>query len=307
MAHVTDRSACAPIALFAYRRTDMLGAVLNSLEACPEFSASDVYIFSDGPKNDAACADVEAVRALVRERMRPNMQLIEAPANLGLAHSIINGVGRLCEQYGRAIVIEDDLLVSPAILTWFNAALDRYAGEPRVMQVSGHMFNSAALDGREEGLFLPMVTSWGWATWDRAWKTFDPEATGWEALLKDRALRRQFDLDGVYPYTKMLRRQMAGQINSWAIRWNWTMFSVGGLSIYPPQSMVSNEGVDGSATHRGLGGTLRGLISRRKVSLRMKSPAMPERVELDPELYGIAKRSIWRSTSKLSLYHWLIR
>jgi hypothetical protein len=303
----TNGAAYAPIALFAYRRADMLGAVLASLEACPEFSSSDVYIFSDGPKDLAARADVDAVRAMVRGRMRANMRLIEAAENLGLARSIINGVGRLCAQYGRAIVIEDDLLVSPAILAWFNASLDRYAGDPRVMQVSGHMFSSPSIEQRDEALFLPMITSWGWATWDRAWKTFDPDATGWEALLHDRKLRKRFDLDGAYPYTKMLCRQMAGQIDSWAIRWNWTLFANDGLALYPPRSLVANEGIDGNATHRGLGGALRRLVSRRKTTLGETVPAMPRQVTVDPQLYEAAKRSIWRSTSKLSPYHWLTR
>lgn len=307
MTHATDRPKYAPIALFAYRRTDLLGAVLDSLEACPEFSATDVYVFSDGPKNEHARADVEAVRVLVRDRMRPNMRLIEAQDNLGLSQSVIGGVGRLCREYGRAIVIEDDLLLSPAILAWFNAALDRYIGERRVMQISGHMFNSTAFEGRNEGFFLPMATSWGWATWDRAWKAFDPDAAGWEVLIRDRAARKRFDLDGNYPYTKMLRRQMAGRINSWAIRWNWTLFKNDGLSLYPPQSMVSNEGLDSTATHRGLGGALRGLTSRRKHSLRTSIPRLPNHVRIDPVLYESAKRSIWRRTSKISPFYWLSR
>src|SRR3990170_2949831 len=155
-------SSRAPIALFTYRRTDLLGAVLDSLEACAEFADSDVFVFSDGPKNAAAAEDVERVRALIRGRLRPNMTLIEAPENRGLANSIIAGVSRLCDEYGRAIVIEDDLVVSPALLTWFNAALDHYADDSRVMQVSGHAFDVPALRERRDGLFLPITTSWGW-------------------------------------------------------------------------------------------------------------------------------------------------
>lgn len=297
----------APVALFAYRRVDLLNAVLDSLEACPEFAATDIFVFSDGPKADAARADVEAVRALIRDRLRPNMQIIEAPTNRGLSRSIIGGVTQLCADYGRAIVIEDDLIVSPALLTWFNAALTRFSDEPRIMQVSGHMFNSSGLASREEGVCLPMITSWGWATWDRAWKTFDPEVAGWEVLNGDRAMQRRFNLDGAYPYTNMLRRQMAGEIDSWAIRWNWTLFRNNGLALYPPQSMVANEGMDIGATHRGIGGKLRRALAYRRLPLRMTAPMLPGCVEVDPSVYAMAKRSIWRATSKLSPYHWFTR
>ncbi len=301
------RTKYSPVALFAYRRVALLDKVLDALEACPEFDETDIYIFCDGPKNEAAEVDVAKVRARLRARARSNFTIVEAPSNQGLSASIISGVSRLCANYGRAIVIEDDLIVSPVLLSWFNAALDRYANDDRVMQVSGHMFSSLALADLDEALFLPMITSWGWATWDRAWKTFEPDAPGWEVLVNDRVMRRRFDLDGVYPYSRMLQRQMAGEIDSWAIRWNWTLFRMGGLAIYPPQSMIANEGIDGDATHRGLGGKLRGIVARRKVPLRMAVPALPDRIEIDSRTYALAKRSIWRSTSKLSPYYWLTR
>ena len=115
-------SGYAPIALFVYRRTDMLGRIMDALEACPEFVYSDVFIFSDGAKVPAAAADVEAVRLLVKRRLRPNMKLIQAQGNNGLAQSIIEGVTRLSDEYGRVIVIEDDLVVSPVLLNWWTLA-----------------------------------------------------------------------------------------------------------------------------------------------------------------------------------------
>ncbi len=146
----------APVALFVYRRLELLSRVLDSLEACPEFGASKVVIFSDGPRQSSD-AVVGEVRAYLRSRLRPNMQVVEAERNNGLARSIIGGVTQLCEEYGRVIVLEDDLLVSPALLTWFNTALNACADDPKVMQVSGYMYNVAALRGREEGFYLPIT------------------------------------------------------------------------------------------------------------------------------------------------------
>jgi hypothetical protein len=112
----------APIAVFAYRRTNLLTKTLDALERCPEFADSPVFIFSDGPRSGGAEADVAAVRKLVRGRLRRNMTLIESSMNRGLAASIISGVSQLCNDHGRVIVVEDDLIVSPSTLTWFNAA-----------------------------------------------------------------------------------------------------------------------------------------------------------------------------------------
>lgn len=243
-----SEGSLAPIAVFAYRRTDHLSKTLDALERCAEFSRSPVFVFSDGAKSEAGAADVAAVRALVRARLRPNMSLVEAPANRGLANSICRAVTDLCDRYGRVIVIEDDLVVSPHALAWLNAGLDRYRDDEHVFQISAHQFDIPEFAARKDGLFLHLTTSWGWATWKRAWDRFDPHAEGWEKLKSDRALRQRFDVGGQH-YSEMLRRQMEGRLDSWAIRWWWTVFKADGISLFPPRSLVQNIGFDETATH----------------------------------------------------------
>jgi hypothetical protein len=273
---------CAPIALFAYRRTDHLARTLDALEACPEFSASPVTVYSDGPRSDAAHAGVAAVRALLASRKRANMTIVEAPANRGLANSIIAGVTEQCERYGRVIVIEDDLVLSPVALTWLNRGLDSYADDARVWQVGAHQFAVPQFAARTDGLFLHLNTSWGWGTWKRAWDRFDPSAAGWQALKTDSGLRRRFNLDGAYPYAEMMEQQMAGRVDSWAIRWWWSVFQANGLGLHPPRSLVSNIGDDGSATHAP--SLLRRLVAPRPVEpLDRKLPGLPSVVAVDQE------------------------
>ncbi|MBU1325366.1 MAG: glycosyltransferase [Alphaproteobacteria bacterium] len=239
----------APIAVFAYRRAAGLGRMLDTLQACPEYARSPVFVFSDGPKTPAADKDVKAVRALLAARRTPNMTIVEAPENRGLAASIIGGVDQLTKEYGHVIVIEDDLRLSPVTLTWMNAALRTYAEDERVMQVSAHAFVVEAFSDRREALFLPFTTTWGWATWRRAWEKFDPNATGWQQLRSDDSLKHRFDLNGSAPYSRMLCDQMEAGIDSWGIRWYWSVFKHEGLVLYPPRSIIKNHGVDFKATH----------------------------------------------------------
>jgi hypothetical protein len=276
-----DISAFAPIALFLYRRRDLLDPVLDSLEACPEFGQSPVFLFSDGPRSARVADDVDDVRDRVRERLRSNMQLIESPINKGLARSISEGVSQLTNQYGRVIVLEDDLILSPATLSWFNTALDRYAGVDRVMQVSGHMFDSRALRRLRTGVFLPLTTSWGWATWKRAWDGFDPLASGWQALSVQPDLRKQFDLGNRYPYSRMLERQMRGEIDSWAVRWYWSVFQANGLCLFPPKTHVSNLGQDRAATHPGALSRLRWIAARSRPPLQSDVSPFPSTMAAD--------------------------
>jgi hypothetical protein len=76
--------------------------------------------------------------------------------------------------------------------------------------------------------------------------------------MADSNLRKKFDLGNSYPYWNMLRRQVAGEVDSWAIRWWLCVFLAGGLSVFPRSSLVTNIGFDGSGTHCGEDGRIGG-------------------------------------------------
>jgi len=243
----------APVAVFAYRRPKHLARALDALESCPEFPYSQVYIFSDGARSASCVSDVKAVRAMLRARKRSNMIIVEQPNNRGLASSVIAAVTDLCQKYGRIIVIEDDLVVHKTTLGWLNQGLDAYADDERVMQISAYQYRVPEFEARAEGTFQNFATTWGWATWKRAWGKFDPAATGWQSVKHDPDTRRAFDSGGVYPFSQMLEKQMSGQLDSWGIRWSWAVFKVGGLTLMPPRTLVRNDGFTEAATHNTLG------------------------------------------------------
>ncbi|HXF63697.1 MAG TPA: hypothetical protein VNK95_18885 [Caldilineaceae bacterium] len=177
-----------------------------------------------------------------------NMTVIEHEKNLGLARSIIYGVTQLCREHGSVIVIEDDLIVAPYFLTYMNLALKCFADRSEVMHISGYMY-PVELESSTDALFLPFISSWGWATWQRAWQHFDPYMSSFDKLAGDAHLRRKFDLEGAYPFFRTIRRQREGKIDSWAIRWYLSVFMRQGVALYPTRSLVRNEGLDGSGTH----------------------------------------------------------
>jgi hypothetical protein len=164
---------------------------------------------------------------------------------MGLAKSIIEGVTQLTEQFESVIVVEDDLCTSPRFLEFLNLGLDEYRFQDQVMQIAGHMF-PMDLSRHEDALFLPFISSWGWGTWKRAWRYFDPLATGYASLLEDSTLRRRFDLDGHYGFFRLLRAQQENRTDSWAIRWYLSVFLRKGLALYPRRTLVRNLGFDGS-------------------------------------------------------------
>lgn len=244
----------APILLFVYNRPDHARMTIQSLQQNSLSQDSELFIYSDAAKNEEAQPAVDEVRKLIHTVSGfAKVTTIEREENWGLAKSIIDGVTTQVRKFGRVIVLEDDLVVAPHFLKFMNDALEMYKDEPKVGHIQACDFTK---DTTLPDTFLIKWTgSWGWATWDRAWQLFNPDG---EALLKEleeRKLTKVFDFNGSYRFTRMLRRQIQGKNNSWAIRWNASLFLKDVLSLNVGKSLVQNIGFDGSGTNCG-GGNL---------------------------------------------------
>jgi putative methyltransferase (TIGR04325 family) len=245
---MTESTGFAPIALFAYNRPAHLVAVAEALARNPEAAQSRLFVFSDAPKHEAASGGVEEVRARARAlRGFRSVEVVEAPANLGVAKSIIGGAGRLTAEFGRVIVLEDDLRPSPHFLCYMNDALRAYAEDERVISI--HAYSYPVGERLPDTFFLRGADCWGWGTWKRGWDLFEADGRKLLAELERRELTREFDFDGSYPYTQMLRDCIAGANDSWAVRWYASAFLLGKLTLYPGSAQVQNIGADGSGTH----------------------------------------------------------
>lgn len=244
--------APAPIALFTYNRPDHLRRTLAALRENALARESRLYLFSDGPKGIEDAAAVEGVRRIVKHvEGFADVIVREQSTNQGLAQSVLSGVTGLVEQYGRIIVLEDDLVAAPGFLSFVNRALERYRDDPQVMQVSGYMFPVLEANRLSPTFFCRVPTSWGWGTWDRAWRRLDLDSGRMLNHLSDPRVREAFNVNGAYPYFEHLRLQHDGKLDVWGVRWYASMFVAGGLCLYPRRSLIQNIGMDGSGVHCG--------------------------------------------------------
>ena len=244
----------APVILFVYNRPWHTKQTLEALAKNVLADQSALYIFADGPKEDASQETLQKInetREIIRSsRWCKEVIIYEKEKNLGLADSIIAGVTEVVNKHGKIIVLEDDLITAKSFLSYMNKSLDTYEMNQQIMQVSGFIHKIDKLAARNIAIALPFTTSWGWSTWKRAWDYFDPNATGYEKLKSDISFSYKFNLNGVYPFTQMLIDQMENKnIDSWAIRWWWSVFKNKGYVVYPDKSLVSNRGFDENATH----------------------------------------------------------
>ncbi len=275
-----------PVALFAYNRPDHVNRALAALSRCCRLDECALHVFCDGPCDDEDEAAVRNTRRVIGEwARRLSARIVERPANVGLARSIVDGVTELCEEHGRAIVIEDDLEVSPGFVDFMLHGLGRYRDPGEVYQISGYMFPVQHPDG-DDAFFLPLTTTWGWATWQRAWSAFDWDARDALRKLEDPAVRCRFDLNDSYAYSTMLEDRLAGRNESWGILWWWSVFQRDGLVLHPLRSLVHNSGFDGSGTHCGLSDQDEE-IRRAVLEFDFGRPiALPPRVVEDEAAFG---------------------
>ena len=241
-----------PVAFFAYNRPQHTAQALEALELCPNREEFVFYFFSDGPSGQSAKNDVDAVRHLLKEKASKfDAKIIERSTNYGLAKSIVSGVNELCDKYGWVVVIEDDLVVSPGFLTFMAASLVKYQDNPQIMQVGAYTI--APPDIEYDAFTLPITTTWGWATWKRAWNLFSWQPLGWPDTKRDSIWYSLFNVNGAGNYVSMLEDRLRGHNDSWGILWWYAVSRQRGEVIYPAKSLIVNKGFDGSGVHCGNG------------------------------------------------------
>lgn len=243
----------APIIIFVYNRADHFTAVYNALAACKEAKESELYIFSDGAKNEAGKEKVNQVRAAVAAVKNAgdfkSVTVAESPVNKGLAASVVAGVTEIINKYGRVIVVEDDCKVSPSFLRFMNKALDYYESDKKVGSIAGYTPMIKIPDDYGADVFAAYRScSWTWATWADRWQGTDWELKDIKDFYKSPKLIKKLNSNGSDRFIR-LYRQTKGNGSSWSVRFGAHLVKNNMLTVYPRYSYITNIGCDESGVH----------------------------------------------------------
>ncbi len=213
-----------------------------------------LFVAADGPRSDRPDeqATCDQVRSLVLQNIDWNCQVFTLlrSRNLGCKAAVCSAISWFFEHVEEGIIMEDDTLPDPSFFSYCESLLERYRQEPRVLHIGGNNFQFGRPRGSASYYFSKFPHIWGWATWRRAWKLYDPDMmaypqfcdSGQANLLFHRPARQKqwLDLfDGVY----------RGEIDTWDYQWLFTHWNHTGLSIAPQVNLVSNLGFGEGATH----------------------------------------------------------
>ena len=168
--------ALAPILLFVYNRPQHVRRCIESLLQNELVSQSKLFVYADGARHEDDEADVQQTRDFIHTIVGfKSVDIIERETNQGLAANIIDGVSTQVKAYGKVIVLEDDLVVAPYFLQFMNNALTTYQDDTKVGHIHGCDFTQNNL--LPNTFLIKWTGSWGWATWERAWKHFNPNGS----------------------------------------------------------------------------------------------------------------------------------
>ena len=246
-----EKKDLAPIIVFCYDRIDVLKTTIATLSTNTYADQSDLYVFCDGPRNESNKLKTDEVRLFVKgiQGFR-QLNIIESEVNKGLAPSVISGVSKVLETHDKVIVIEDDLILSTNFLAWMNETLEKYKDNEQVFSISGFCPHVQELGDNYpyDGFFTQKAHSWGWATWRNRWEKVDWEVKDWNVFSQSKHLQKAFNSIGS-EMSGLLFDQMSGRKSSWWVRFSYTQFKLGKMTLYPVLSKVINDGFTNEATH----------------------------------------------------------
>lgn len=239
----------APICLFTYNRLNLTQQTIEALKKNYLAQVSELYIFSDGAKNEQSVYKVNEIRKYLKSVSGfKNVYIKESPNNIGLANSIITGVTEIIQKYGKVIVLEDDLICTPNFLNFMNKGLNFYKKDENIQSINGYSLSLE--ENSDEVYFQTRPFPWGWATWADSWniEIFNKEKLKAVISSNDKILK-QFNYSCGHDISKMLLKSINNQNDSWYVRWAFDHFRQNKYSAYPKLSYIQNIGHNEDGTH----------------------------------------------------------
>ena len=212
-----------------------------------------LLVVADGPRknhpNDAK--NCEETRRILKE-INWDCEVLTnlSDENLGCKKRVTSGISWVFTQVESAIILEDDVLPSESFFSFCAELLERYKNDSRVMMISGTQFHPSCIDNKYSYSFSRWPQIWGWATWRRAWQTYDADLTLWPDFKDEQQLKNAgLGFESRLYWDRIFEKMYQKKVDTWDHQWSFNMISNGGLAIQPNVNLITNIGFGETATH----------------------------------------------------------
>lgn len=244
------RSELAPIGVTTYTRLDHLRRTLDALAANRLAAKSDLYVFSDGPRQ----GDEEKVAA-VREYLSTvsgfnSVNIVCREDNNRIANNRGN-MRWLLDRFGTMVFLEEDIVTAPYFLDFMNEGLERYRSRRDIFAICGYTpLIRIPKDYSSEVFLSPRFSAWGIGIWKDRFDSIVFDTDQYRKLLDDPEQLKQFRLGGE-DLPGMLQREVDGSLDALDVKIFFTQFVNQQFVVCPTRSLTRNHGHDGTGMHCG--------------------------------------------------------
>ena len=247
----------SPIAIFAFNRVETLKRVLSNLLRCERFvepHGRKVYAFVDAPRNEQDLPKTREVKKLLEDFRRcvcHDMEIVCREKNYGCENNIPKGIAQVLDLHGRAIIVEDDILVSRYFLSYMDAALELYADNPKIWCINAwrNRFVKIPQGYRHDVYLNNRNMCWGWGTWQDRFAAVDFSMGDWPEFIAQPNGAETVMAAGV-ELLNMLKSQYAGHLKTWDVQCSYHMVKNDLWAVEPRLALTKNIGTS-AGTHSG--------------------------------------------------------
>lgn len=297
----SDAPLDVPVLLLAFRRPDTTAQVVAALRAQ---RPARLFVACDGPRpgRTAEAQECRATRELIDRSIDWPCEVTRLfrDQNLGCRRGVSEGIGWFFEHVSEGIILEDDVVPEPSFFGYCRELLARYRDDERIGMISGNTFRrTPTLDGASY-YFSMYPHIWGWATWRRAWASYDADMQGWPAFREQGRLLDVGSREFARDWTKVLDAVWRRRIDTWDYVWNYSFWRQGYLACLPAVNLVRNVGFEPTATHTKTGECPLREVGAIALPLRHPEVLVRDRRTDDLEVSLFAK-PLWRRAARAVL------
>jgi hypothetical protein len=240
----------APISVMVYDRLEHFKKCIGSLTKNPEAKNSILYIFSDGARigDEAKISSVRDYIATLDGFKDIRVFFQEKNDHEKNAHDL---EFIPIDSHGKAIILEDDNVVSPFFLEYMNYALNFFQNDDQILGISGYAPPLGQNNFTPSDVYLSYFYSgWGHATWShKPYFEFLNRDKPYEDMIRS-GIREK--VKRIHPKLHLaLKRMDDGMHKGGDQKLSYYMIKHGLYQIKPVISLVKNIGHDGSGVHCG--------------------------------------------------------
>lgn len=240
-----------PVLLIGFNRPATTAKVFDVIRAA---APRRLYVALDGPRSshEEDRGNIGLVKEIVGTVDWPcEVHTLFRDSNLGCKRAVSGAITWFFDHEEQGIVLEDDCVVHHSFFRFATELLGRYKDDKRIMSIAAQHPHGKSHQPPHSYYFSRYNHCWGWASWRRAWRYYDPEMTSWPEMRNSEWLLDIGCGSSAFKayWQGIFDRTSNGEVDTWDYQWTYSMWEQHGLAILPSRNLVENIGFGSDATH----------------------------------------------------------